>query len=188
MAKVTLQSFLLLIILTVLTGVIYPAVVTVIAQACFAHQANGSLIVNAAGKTIGSELLGQQFSDPQYFLARPSATAPFANNPAGSAGSNLGPTNADLLKQMQARIEHLQRQDGKKVPVDLVTTSASGLDPHISPDAANFQIERIAQVRKLDPAKVKALVDRFTEPPQMRLFGEPRVNVLKLNIALDGLK
>jgi K+-transporting ATPase ATPase C chain len=188
MAKVTLQSLLMLVVLTVLTGVIYPTAITMIAQSCFAHQANGSLLKDAGGKVIGSELIGQQFSEPKYFFSRPSSTAPFAYNPSGSGGSNLGPTNADLLKQMQARIEHLQPAEGGKVPPDLVTSSASGLDPHISPMSAEFQVSRVAKARHLDPSKVKALVEKFTEPPQMHFFGEPRVNVLKLNIALDGLK
>jgi K+-transporting ATPase ATPase C chain len=188
MAKLTLQSFLVLMVFTILTGVIYPVTVTMIAQATFAHQANGSLIKSADGKVIGSELLGQQFSDAKYFFSRPSSTAPFAYNAAGSAGSNLGPTNADLFKQMGARIEHLQPEAGQKVPVDLVTASASGLDPHITPEAAIFQIDRIAKARNLDSARVRTLVDQFVEQPQMHLFGEPRVNVLKLNIALDGLK
>jgi len=180
----------MLLLLTLLTGVIYPALVTAVAQVFFADQANGSLIKNEHGQPIGSTLIGQSFSDPKYFWGRPSATGPYANNAAASSGSNLGPTNPALVEAVSARIHALKMADpGNKaaVPVDLVTASGSGLDPHISPAAAEYQINRLSEARHLDPNKLRDLVTQMTEARQWQVFGEPRVNVLRLNLALDRL-
>ena len=180
-------SIVSLVVLTVVTGVIYPLVVTGIAQAVFPHQANGSLIVKD-GKVVGSTLIGQPFDDPRYFWGRPSATSPFGYNAAASAGSNLSPTNPALIKSVQDRVDALRAADPDNkapVPVDLVTASGSGLDPHISPAAALFQVERVARARKLEPAAVRTLVAQHTEGRQWGFLGEPRVNVLALNLALD---
>lgn len=177
----------LLLILTVITGVIYPLVVTGIAQVVFPHQANGSLIV-VDGKAYGSELIGQQFDDPRYFWGRPSAAG---YNAAASSGSNYGPTNPALMEMVQARINALEAADLENtlpIPVDLVTASASGLDPHISVAAALYQVSRVAAVRGLSEAEVTALVAEYTEGRQFGFLGEPRVNVLLLNIALDELQ
>jgi potassium-transporting ATPase KdpC subunit len=178
-------------LLTLLTGVIYPVAVTALAQLLFPRQANGSLISDDQGETLGSELIGQPFSDPQYFWGRPSATAPYPYNAGASSGSNLGPTNPALRDAVKARIQALREADpgnALPVPVDLVTASASGLDPHISPAAAAYQINRVAKARKLERGKLQALVDDYTEARQWLVLGEPRVNVLKLNLALDQLK
>ncbi len=175
-------------VLTVVTGIVYPLIVTVVAQVVFPFQANGSLIVKD-GKPVGSALIGQPFDDPKYFWGRPSATTPFQYNAGSSSGSNLSPTNPDLVKAVQARVDALRAADpGNRapVPVDLVTASGSGLDPHISPAAALYQVPRVARARKLSPQAVQRLVDRHTEGRFLGLFGEPRVNVLKLNLALDG--
>ncbi|MDD5114570.1 MAG: potassium-transporting ATPase subunit KdpC [Methylobacter sp.] len=180
----------MLLLLTLLTGVIYPALVSVVAQVFFADQANGSLIKNEQGQPIGSALIGQSFDDPKYFWGRPSATGPYANNAAASSGSNLGPTNPALVEAVAARVQALKTADpGNKaaVPVDLVTASGSGLDPHISPAAAEYQINRISKARHLDPNKLRDLVTQMTEARQWLVFGEPRVNVLRLNLALDRL-
>ena len=177
-----------LVALTVITGVIYPLIVTGVAQAVFPFQANGSLIMKN-GKAVGSALIGQPFDDPKYFWGRPSATSPFADNAASSSGSNLSPTNPDLIKAVQGRVDALRAADPGNtapVPVDLVTASGSGLDPHISPAAALYQVPRVARERKLDPQAVRQLVDRHTEGRFMRILGEPRVNVLALNLSLDG--
>ncbi len=177
-----------LLILTVITGVVYPLVVTGIAQMVFPYQANGSLIVKD-GKVVGSALIGQPFDDPKYFWSRPSATSPFPNNAAASSGSNLSPTNPALISAVQGRVDALQAADPTNkaaVPVDLVTASGSGLDPHISPAAALYQVSRVARERKLAPDAVRALVHRHTEGRFLGLLGEPRVNVLALNLALDG--
>ena len=179
-----------LVLLSVLTGVVYPAIVTGIAQVVFPHQANGSLIVRD-GKVIGSALIGQPFDDPKYFWGRPSATAPFPYNAGSSSGSNLGPTNPALTKAVQERVDALRAADPDNkapVPVDLVTTSGSGLDPHISPAAALYQVGRVAKARKMDESAVRHLIERATEGRQLVLLGEPRVNVLTLNLALDGKK
>ena len=181
-------ALILLVVLTVVTGVIYPVIVTVIAQLVFPYQANGSLLVKD-GKVIGSVLIGQPFDDPKYFWGRPSATAPFPYNAALSSGSNLSPTNPALIKSVQERVDALRAADPDNkapVPVDLVTASGSGLDPHISPAAALYQVNRVAKARKLQPDAVRALVDRYTEGRQLGFLGEPRVNVLALNLALDG--
>ena len=173
---------------TVVTGVVYPALVTVVAQLVFPHQANGSLIVKD-GKAVGSTLIGQPFDDPKYFWSRPSATSPFGYNAGSSAGSNLSPTNADLIKTVQGRVDALRAADPGNtapVPVDLVTASGSGLDPHISPAAAHYQISRVAKARKLDPQTVTRLVEQHIDGRWLGLLGEPRVNVLELNLALDG--
>jgi K+-transporting ATPase ATPase C chain len=181
-------ALILLVVLTVLTGVIYPAIVTGIAQLVFPRQANGSLIVED-GKVVGSALIGQPFDDPKYFWGRPSATSPFGYNAASSSGSNLSPTNPALIKSVQERVDALRAADPGNtapVPVDLVTASGSGLDPHISPAAALYQVNRVAKARRLEPAAVRELVERHTEGRQFGFLGEPRVNVLVLNLALDG--
>ena len=172
------------VLLTVLTGVIYPFTVTGLAQALFRDRANGSLISDN-GEVVGSELIGQPFSDPRYFWGRLSATEYDA---AASSGSNYGPTNPALLEAVQARIDALRAVDpdnAEPIPVDLVTASGSGLDPHISIAAAQYQVPRVARYRDLSEDEVSALVDRFTEGRQFGILGEPRVNVLKLNLALD---
>ena len=177
-----------LIALTVITGVIYPLIVTGIAQAVFPFQANGSLVIKD-GKAVGSALIGQPFDDPKYFWGRPSATSPFADNAASSSGSNLSPTNPDLIKAVQGRVDALRAADPGNtapVPVDLVTASGSGLDPHISPAAALYQVPRVARERKLDEQAIRQLVDQQTEGRFLGILGEPRVNVLALNLSLDG--
>jgi K+-transporting ATPase ATPase C chain len=172
---------------TLITGVVYPLAVTGLAQVSFPHQANGSLMVKN-GQALGSALIGQPFDDPRYFWGRASATSPFPYNAAASAGSNLGPLNADLVKVAQARIDALRAVDPGNttpIPVDLVTASASGLDPHISVAAALYQVPRVARARGLGEEQVQSLVMQFTEGRQFGILGEPRVNVLKLNLALD---
>jgi K+-transporting ATPase ATPase C chain len=173
-----------------LTGIAYPLVVTGISQGLMPVQANGSLIIKD-GKPVGSGLIGQSFSDPKYFWSRPSATGPTPYNAAASSGSNQGPTNPALLDAVKARVQALRDADPgnqQPVPVDLVTASASGLDPHISPAAAEYQLARVARVRNLDPDAVRKLVAEHTEGRQFGIFGEPRVNVLELNLALDALR
>lgn len=177
-------------LLTVLTGLIYPLVVTGIASVAFPSQAAGSLVVRD-GKTVGSTLIGQSFSDPGHFWSRPSATGPMANNAANSSGSNQGPLNPALVDAVKGRVEALRAADPGNtapVPADLVTASASGLDPHISPAAARYQVARVAKVRNLPAVKVQALVDQHTEQALFGLLGEPRVNVLQLNLALEALR
>ncbi len=181
-------ALILLLLLTLVTGVIYPALVTVFAQTLFNFQANGSLLKNPQGQLIGSELIGQSFSDPHYFWGRPSATGPYPYNAAASSGSNLGPTNPALSAAISARIQALNAVDPDNrlaIPVDLITASGSGLDPHISLASAEYQINRIAKIRKLDEEILRELVDAYTEDRQWLVFGEPRINVLKLNLALD---
>jgi potassium-transporting ATPase KdpC subunit len=180
-------AIVLLAMFTAITGVAYPVLVTAIVQLVFPRQANGSLIVKD-DKAVGSTLIGQPFDDPKYFWGRPSATSPFGYNAGASAGSNLSPTNADLIKAVQGRVDALRTADPGNtapVPVDLVTASGSGLDPHISPAAALYQVERVAKARKMSAADVRALVERHTEGRQLGFLGEPRVNVLALNLALD---
>jgi K+-transporting ATPase ATPase C chain len=180
------SALLSLLLFTLITGGIYPVLVTVLGQLLFPYQANGSLIVQD-GKVMGSELIGQPFADPAYFWGRPSATSPFPYNAAASSGSNLGPTNPALLEAIKGRIEALKQADPDNrapIPVDLVTTSASGLDPHISPAAAFYQVSRVAKARGLLPDQVRALATEHIESRQWGVFGEPRVNVLKLNLAL----
>jgi len=189
-------AFFMLLIFTVITGVIYPLAVTGIAQVVYPKQASGSLIV-IEGKTYGSELIGQQFDDPKYFWGRLSATGAFLYNAFnaetlnGSSGSNYGPLNPALLEMVQARIDALRAADPDNtapIPVDLVTASGSGLDPHISVAAALYQVHRVAQARGLSDEAVKDLVNQYTEGRQFGFLGEPRINVLELNLALDGLK
>ena len=177
----------LLAILTLCTGVVYPFAVTGLAQLLFPHQANGSLVVRDE-KVIGSELIGQYFDQPKYFWSRPSATSPFPYNAAASSGSNLGPTNPALNEAVKGRVAALRAADpgnDNPVPVDLVTASGSGLDPHISLAAAAFQVRRVARARGLEEGAVERLVMQYTEGRQFGLLGELRVNVLKLNLALD---
>jgi len=179
-----------LLIFTLMTGVIYPLVVTGVAQLVFPRQANGSLIVRN-GQTVGSGLIGQQFDAPKYFWGRLSATGPFPYNAAASSGSNLGPSNPALLDAVQARITALKAADPtntQPIPVDLVTASGSGLDPNISVAAALYQVPRVARVCGMSETAVRALVDQFTQGRQFGFLGEPRVNVLELNLALDGIK
>lgn len=179
-----------LFILTVLTGLVYPLVVTGIAQLIFPARANGSLIVHN-GQTVGSTLIGQQFDDPKYFWGRLSATGKYPYNAAASSGSNLGPTNPALLDEVKARIAALKAADPSNtqpIPVDLVTSSGSGLDPNISIAAALYQVPRVAKIRGLSESAVRVLVDRSTQGRQLGFLGEPRVNVLGLNLALDEIK
>ena len=177
-------------LLTLLTGVAYPSLVTLIAQLTFPHQANGS-ILQIDGRAVGSGLLGQSFLRPDYFWGRLSATAPFPYNAARSSGSNLGPENPTLKEAVQQRIAALlisDPQNSQPIPIDLVTASASGLDPHISLAAAMYQVSRVAKARGMSEDSVRTLVYEFTERRQFGILGEPRVNVLKLNLALDGIK
>ncbi len=182
-------AILLVVLLTILTGLAYPAIVTAIAQLAMPGKANGSLI-ESNGKPIGSELIGQPFSDPRHFWSRPSATSPYPYNASSSSGSNQGPTNPALIDAVKERIKALHDADPDNhasVPVDLVTASASGLDPHISPAAAEYQVSRVAKARGLAPDRVRALVARYTQERQLGFLGEPVVNVLQLNLALDKL-
>jgi potassium-transporting ATPase KdpC subunit len=177
-----IQSIRMLVVMTVITGLAYPLIVTGIAQVAFKDQANGSLIYQNE-KVVGSSLIGQPFSDPKYFWGRPSPTSPMPYNGASSSGSNQGPTNPALIDAVKERIS---RFETKPVPADLVTASGSGLDPHISPAAAEYQIERISKSRNLPPEKLRELVQKHTEARQLGILGEPRVNVLRLNLALDA--
>jgi K+-transporting ATPase ATPase C chain len=187
-----LPAFALLVALSVLTGVAYPAAVTAIARVAFPTQANGSMIV-VDGKTVGSTLIGQAFSDPEYLWGRPSAAGVTTDNPAGydanaSGGSNMGPTNKQLIERVTAAVDQLRAANGNDpVPVDLVTTSGSGLDPEISPAAAEYQVARIAAARGIGEADVRAAIARHTEQPLFGLLGQTRVNVLLVNLDLDGL-
>jgi potassium-transporting ATPase KdpC subunit len=181
-------ALLMLLFFTALTGIAYPLLVTFGAQVLFPAQASGSLIVNDK-QQLGSELIGQPFTRPDYFWGRPSATSPNPYNAGASSGSNLSPSNPSLVEAVKARIAALQANDPENkapVPIDLVTASASGLDPHISPAAVEYQINRIAKLRKFNPEKLRELVQSHTDGRQWGLLGEPRVNVLTLNMALDA--
>ena len=176
-------------VFTLLTGAVYPAAITVVARLAFPRQASGSLIVRD-GQEIGSSLLGQYTEDPKYFWGRLSATSPFPDNAASSSGSNLGPSNPALHDAVKARVAALRALDPTNtaaVPIDLATASGSGLDPHISPAAAEYQLARVARARGIDTTTVRALVSAYTEGRQLGILGEPRVNVLELNLALDRL-
>jgi K+-transporting ATPase ATPase C chain len=175
---------------TILTGLIYPLIVTGVAQRLFPRQANGSPIVRD-GQAVGSALIGQPFDDAKYFWGRASGTAPFPYNAGASSGSNLGPTNETLRKAIRSRIEALRAADPNNqapIPVDLVTASASGLDPHVSPAGALYQVRRVARARGLDDATVRHVVEQHIEGRQLGILGEPRVNVLQLNEALDAMR
>lgn len=188
MGKLIRSAIVMLLLMTVITGVAYPLAVTGLAQVLFPSQANGSLIVKD-GRPIGSTLIGQSFDDPKYFWGRPSATTPQPNNGTSSTGSNLGPTNPALTDAVKQRIDALHAADPGNtapVPVDLVTASGSGLDPDISPAAADYQVARVAKARGMSPSQVRAMVSMATTARQFGVLGEPRVNVLKLNLALDG--
>lgn len=177
-------------VLTALTGLLYPSAITGLAQFLFPKQANGSLIYKD-GKAVGSSLIGQPFDDPKYFWSRPSATGPVPYNGAASSGSNLGPTNPALFKAVQDRVDALRKADPdntQPIPVDLVTASASGLDPHISPAAAAYQAGRVAKVRGISLATVQELIQKHTQGRFLGLLGEPGVNVLELNLDLDGAR
>ena len=182
-------AILMFLAFTILCGGVYPAIVTGIASVAFPKQAGGSFITDKAGKNVGSILIGQPFSDPKYFWPRPSATSDFGYNPAGSSGSNSGPTNPAYLESVDGRVKNL-RDSGitGSIPADLVEASASGLDPHISTDAARVQIPRVAKARGMSVEDVQKLVSAHTEERQMGFLGEPRVNVLALNLELDSLK
>src|SRR6185295_11014738 len=183
-------AFVMLVIMTLVTGAIYPFLVTGVAQVTMPRQANGSLI-ERDGRPVGSELIGQPFSGPGYFWSRPSGTSPFPYNAGASSGANQGPTNPALAEAVAGRIKALRAADPGNTapaPVDLVTASGSGLDPHISPAAAEYQAGRVARARNLDPKKVRALVADATEGRQLGFLGEPRVNVLKLNLALEAAR
>lgn len=177
------QSIRALLVLTLITGVAYPLLVTGIARVAFKDRANGSLILRD-GKVIGSRLIGQPFSDPKYFWTRPSATSPMPYNGTSSSGSNQGPTNPALKEAVESRIKDLGGRT--PVPADLVTASGSGLDPHISPAAAEYQVARISKARGIQEDRLRELVQKYTEGRQLGVLGEPRVNVLELNLALDA--
>jgi len=188
MKNILRPALVLLLVLTFLTGIVYPLLVTRLAQTLFPFQSHGSLIVRD-GKAIGSNLIGQSFTDPAHFWGRPSATGPMAYNASASSGSNLGPMNPALTDAVKTRVAALRAADPSNlaaVPVDLVTASASGLDPHISLAAAQYQLSRVANHRKLSTQAVQVLIDQATQRPLFGLLGEPVVNVLQLNLALDA--
>ncbi len=190
MTTIIRPALVLFAVLTLVTGVAYPLVVTGVAQTVFPAQAAGSLIVKD-GKPVGSALIGQNFTDPKHFWGRPSATGPMPYNAGASSGSNQGPLNPALTDAVKGRVEALRAADpgnSAPVPVDLVTASASGLDPHISPAAARYQVARVAKARGVPAEKVQALVAQQTEAPLLAFLGEPQVNVLKLNLALEALR
>ena len=190
------RGLMMLVVLTVITGVLYPLVVTGLAQVLFPREAQGSLIERDGKaaldgtRAVGSELIGQPFADPKHLWSRPSGTSPYPNNASSSSGTNQGPTNPALIEAVTARIKALKDADPDNklpIPADLVTASGSGLDPHISPAAAEYQVNRVARARNADAAKVRELVAKHTESRQLGFLGEPRVNVLELNLALDAL-
>lgn len=181
-------AILMTVVMTILLGLAYPLVVTALAQAMFNNKANGQLI-ERNGQIVGSRIIGQPFSSPGYFRSRPSAAGAIGYDAGASSGSNLGPTSKKLIDRVRADVEKLQAENpGKPVPVDLVTTSASGLDPHISPAAAEFQIPRVSRERGMSEVEVRRVIAEFTEGRQFGLLGEPRVNVLLLNLKLDDIK
>jgi K+-transporting ATPase ATPase C chain len=190
--RVVWPAISILVVMTLITGFAYPALVTAIAQVVFPYQANGSMIV-VNGETIGSSLIGQAFSEDEYFWGRPSAAGATDENPLGydassSAGSNLGPTNPDLIDRISQSVDELRAANGDApIPVDFITTSASGLDPHISPATAEYQVARVAQARGVSEDDVRAAVARHTEQPMLGFLGQPRVHVLEVNLDLDGL-
>jgi len=189
MSKILLPALLTLLLFSFLTGIVYPLAVTGIAAVCCAHAAGGSLLLQG-DRLVGSALLGQPFDDPKYFWPRPSATTPQPYNGASSTGSNLGPTNPAQIDAVKAHLRALQQADPDNklpVPVDLVTASGSGLDPHISRAGAEYQLGRVARARGIDPATLRSLIAAHTQSQQWGLFGEERVNVLELNLALDAL-
>jgi K+-transporting ATPase ATPase C chain len=184
--KNVVAAILMTFVTTFLLGLIYPLVVTGLAQLFFPHQANGSLIKNVNGEVIGSELIGQPFIAPSYFLPRPSAAGAAGYDAGASSGSNLGPTNQKLIDRIKADAEKYKAENpGQPIPIDMVTTSGSGLDPHISPANAEFQIPLVAQARRMSETELRQIVARFTESRQFGFLGEPRVNVLLLNLELD---
>jgi K+-transporting ATPase ATPase C chain len=190
MIRILRQAIACIVVFTVITGVVYPLIVTGVAQLAFPRQANGSLLIDN-GKTVGSSLIGQSFGSPKYFWTRPSATSPMPYNAANSSGSNLGPLNPALTENVKARITQLKAADAASkplVPVDLVTASGSGLDPDISPAAAEYQVSRIAKTRNIDESEVRKLIAEYTRDRQLGILGEPRVNVLEVNLALDNLR
>ena len=190
MYRLLRQSLSMLLAMSVITGLAYPLLVTGLAAALFPTQATGSLVMRE-GRPTGSALIGQSFTDPGYFWGRPSATSPMANNAVASGGSNLGPSNpalADAVKQRIAALRAADPGNHAPIPVDLVTASGSGLDPEISPAAAQYQLARVARVRGLAQARVESLIREHTSSRQFGVLGEPRVNVLLLNLALDGLR
>ena len=189
MKKNLLTAILMTIVTTIILGVIYPLVVTGLAQVFFPDKANGSLIKREDGTVIGSRLIGQPFTSPGYFRSRPSAAGAAGYDAGASSGSNLGPTNQKLIDRVKADVEKAQAENpGKPVPIDLVTTSASGLDPHISPATAEFQVPRVARERGMSEDQVRQIVAAHTEGRQFGFLGEPAVNVLELNLDLDGKK
>lgn len=184
--KNLLTAILMTIVTTVLLGLIYPLVVTGLAQVIFPNQANGSLIKRDDGTVVGSSLIGQPFSSPGYFRSRPSAAGATGYDSGASSGSNLGPTNQKLIDRVKADVEKLQAENpGKPVPIDLVTTSGSGLDPHISPAGAEFQVPRVARERRINEEELRQIITRHTQGRQFGFLGEPTVNVLELNLNLD---
>jgi K+-transporting ATPase ATPase C chain len=190
MLRMIFPAVALLIVFTILTGLVYPLAVTGLAQLFSPFQANGSVIMKD-GKAVGSVLIGQHFDDPKYFWGRPSATLSYPYNSSSSSGSNLGQNNPSLLKVLEKRIAQLKAADpanNKPVPVDLITSSGSGLDPHISQAAAKYQMQRVARIRGIDKDMVLALIVAYTDQRKFGILGEPTVNVLKLNLALDGLQ
>lgn len=186
--KVLARALKLLIIMIGITGIIYPLTVTAIGQVFFENKANGSIIEDN-GKQVGSELIGQNFSDPKYFWGRPSSTVDYPYNALGSAGSNKSPVSDDLDNAIKERVATLKKFDnsGKQIPVDLVTASASGLDPHISIESAKYQVSRVAKLRNISEETLSTLIDNIAEKPVLDMFGTPKINVLKLNLELDKI-